>query len=794
MLRHIFKIAFRNYARNKSFAFINMFGLSVGLTTFILIALFVQYEYSFDKFHEKNERIYLLQPIAHMANGDQYWGQIGYPVGGSLKDQYPEIDDIVVTRPVWGEYLSTSEKLTFHEEEGQYVQQSFFNIFSTEFIEGSPENALTEPYSIVLTETLREKYFPDQSALGQYIKVDNRYELKVTGVIKDYPKNSSLELTYLSPIKLLEINYPWPLEEQWDNFTYFTYILLHEQADASALNVKIGDFLNSSEHFIDNPTKYTLWLNPLENWHLLVDPTQKGLLIIVYLYAGVAIFALLIACVNFMNLTTAYSVSRAREVGIKKVLGSRKNALSKQFLLESIIVALVSMHIAFVLAEFAMPYFNDIVSRNLDIQYLDNWPFVAFILLITILTGVISGIYPAFFLSRFKPVYALKNASALSNTKSPLRRILVTFQFFISAVLILSTIVIYKQFTFMKNKEVGFDKEQIMYAYINAFNEEKSRNIELIQNKLNHIPEIQSIAISQTIPFFGSQGTNVSWEGALEDQTINSRYNFISHDFLETFGIEVVQGRNFSKDITSDTSESCLINETAVKAFGWQEPLGKKVKFWGKDYYVIGVVKDFHPYTVFEKIPPYVFRLHSGNIDLELRHTLKMAPHTDYFKTKQAVVDVYKSVFPNKLFEFQYLGDYQDQVAMEIYQGIVSTFLFFSIITIAIAAVGMFGLVAFTTKSRTKEIGIRKVHGASVRQIFMLLAKEFVVLIIIAIILAMPAGIGFKAVDPAAYKPDNEIWEYFYTALFVVAITFLTITFHTRKASRRNPTEALRYE
>jgi len=485
MLKHIFKIAFRNYARNKSFAFINTFGLSIGLTTFILIALFVQYEYSFDTFHDKNDRMYLLQPIAHMANGDQYWGQIGYPVGESLKEQYPEIEDVVVTRPVWGEYLSTSEKLTFHEEDGQYVQQSFFNIFTTEFIEGSPENALMEPYSIVLTESLREKYFPGQSALGKYIKVDNRNELEVTGVIKDYPKNSSFELTYLSPIKLLEINYPWPLEEQWDNFTYFTYILLHEQADHAVLNAKIGDFLSNSEHFIDNPTKYTLWLNPLENWHLLVDPTQKGLLIIVYLYGGVAVFALLIACVNFMNLTTAYSVSRAKEVGIKKVLGSRRNALSKQFLLESVFVALVSMHIAFILAEFALPYFNRIVSRNLDIKYIDNWPFVAFIILISLLTGIISGVYPAFFLSRFKPVKALKNTSALSNTKSPLRRILVTFQFFISAVLILSTIVIYKQFDYMKNKELGFDKELIMYAYINASTEGKSRNIDVIQSKLD---------------------------------------------------------------------------------------------------------------------------------------------------------------------------------------------------------------------------------------------------------------------------------------------------------------------
>ena len=794
MFKHFLKIAVRNYTRNKSFAFINIIGLSCGLTTFILIALFVQYEYSFDKFHEKHERIYALQPIAHMMDGDQYWQQIGYPVGRSLIEKFPEVKDVVVTRPVWGEYLSTSEKLTFYEEEGQYVEQSFFNIFSTEFIEGTPENALSEPYSIVLTESMRDKYFPGQSGLGKFMKVNNRYELKVTGVIKDFPKNSTLIVDYLTPIKLIEINDGWPLEEQWDNFTYFTYMLLHEQANPEAFNTKIADFLSNTEQFKENPTKYTLWLNPLKNWHLLNDPSERGLLIIVLLYAGVAIFALLIACVNFMNLTTAYSVSRAREIGVKKVLGSGRKALGGQFIFESIFVALISMFIAFVMAEFAMPYFNRIVSRDLDIQYFQNWPFLVFILIITLLTGIISGFYPAVFLSKFRPVQALKNATSMSNSKSLLRRVLVTFQFVISSILILSTLVIYKQFVFMKNKELGFDKELVLHAIITAEKKEDSRKLDVIKSRLDQVPEIQSVSVSNTIPFYGSQGTNIGWEGAQPDETLNSRYNFISYDFLETFGLELVRGRNFSKDINTDIEEACLINETAVQAFGWEDPIDKKVNFWGKEYRVIGVVQDFHPYSVFQIIPPFVFRLHNEDIDQWLRHAIRIAPGTNILEIKQTITDIYKEFFPNTLFDFQYLGDNQDNVAVEIYQGIVSTFLFFSIITIAIAVFGMFGLVAFTTKSRTKEIGIRKVHGASTRQIFILLAREFIILIFIAIVLALPAGIGFKAIDPAAYKPENEVWEYLITGLLVITVTFLTIYFHTRKASRQNPTEALKYE
>jgi putative ABC transport system permease protein len=760
MFKHIFKIALRNYIRNKSFAFINVFGLSFGLTTFILITLFVQYEFSFDKFHEKHDRIYALQLIAHITSGDEYWQQLGYPISNSLREKFPEIEKSVVTRPVWGEYLSSSEKLTFFEEKGQYAEQSFFDIFTTEFLEGTAENALFEPYSIVLTESLRKKYFLDEPALGKSVRANNRYDLKVTGVINDFPKNSSFEVDYLAPIKLIEINDDWLLDDQWENFTYFIYTLLYDQVNPNEFQAKIRNFLNDTEHFKDNPTKYSLWLNPLKNWHLLDDPSEKGLLIIVYLYSGVAFFALMIACVNFMNLTTAYSVSRAREIGVKKVLGSGRKALTLQFIFESVFVSLVSMLILF----------------------------------ITLLTGLISGLFPAFFLSKFKPVQALKNSSAMSNTKSPIRRILVTFQFILSSVMILSTLVIYKQFIFMKNKELGFDKELVLHAAIGAEKKEDSRKLEIIKSRLHQIPEIRSVAVSNTIPFFGSQGTNISWEGAQPDEILNSRYNFISYDFLQTFGIDLVKGRNFSKNINSDIEEACLINETAVLSFGWDNPIDKKVNFWGKDYRVVGVVKDFHPFSVFDKIPPFVFRLHNEDIDQWTRHAIRIAQGTDIIEIKQTITDIYKDFFPNTLFDFQYLGENQDDVAMEIYQGIVRTFLFFSIITIAIAAVGMFGLVAYTTKARTKEIGVRKVHGASTIQIFILLAKEFIFIIIIAIILSLPAGIGFKSIDPAAYKPENEMWEYLFTGLLVITVTFVTISFHTRKASRKNPTEALRYE
>ena len=796
MFRHIIKIAIRSFIRNRSFAFINMFGLSFGLATFILIALYVQYEYSWDKFHANSNRIYRVQPIAHMANGDQYWSQIGFPIGEEMRAKFPEFENKVVTRPVWGEYLSTSEEKTYYEEEGQFVEPSFFDIFSAEFLEGSPDGALEEPYSIVLNEELRAKYFGDQPALGKYVTAGNRYELKVTGVVKKYPGNSIFQFDYLAPIELIEINEDRALSDQWDNFSYFAFMLVHENADFGNLNMKIRDFLMDHDHFKDNPTKYSLYLNPLTDIHFLADPNQKGLLIIVYLYAGIAIFALLIACVNFMNLTTAYSVTRAREIGIKKVVGSNRGALARQFLFESIFLALVSMHLAFVLAEFAMPYFNGIVSRTLDIRYIDNWEFIVFIIVITLFTGILAGTYPAFVLSRFKPGQVLKSASSMANTKSPLRKVLVTFQFVISSILILLTIVVYKQIDFMKNKDLGFSRDQVIHAYISAETREegKSRDLDILESQLRQIPGIQSVALSQTIPFYGSQGTNVTWEGAQPDQTVNSRYNFVTYDFFKTFDIDFTTGRNFSRDMGTDPEEAVIINETAVRTFGWDDPLEKKVNFWGKDYRVIGVVSDFHPFTVFEKIPPFVFRLHSGNIDQGSRHAIRFAEQASVGEIREKVTQIYQSVFPTTLFDFGYYGDKVNDGAMEVYEGVLGTFMFFSIITIAIAAVGMFGLVAFTTKSRTKEIGIRKVHGASSGEIFGLLAREFILLIIIAVALSFPAAFGFRSIDPSAYKPAVEVWEFLFTGILVMVITFSTITLHTRKASRQNPSNALRYE
>jgi putative ABC transport system permease protein len=495
MFKHYLRIALRTIRRQKLFSIINIAGLAVGLTTFILIALYIQYEYSFDTFHKNYKNIYRVEQIAHLADREDYWTSTVYPLGEAMQKTFPEIENSAVLRGVWGEYLASSEDLTFYEEDGLYAQNTIFEIFSFPFIAGDPENALDEPFSIVLTESAAEKYFPGENALGKIITAKNRFPFKVTGVIKDIPENSEFsEVNYISSISSIEPVEGWTLDN-WGNYSFLTYLLVNPKSDNKQLENKIEYFLDEQKE--DKSTSVTLWLLPLSKVHIDPDPDNKGFLAIIYMYSAVAIFALLIACINFVNLTTAYSSARAMEIGIKKVVGSDRLSLIFQFLTESVLFAVIATQLAFIIAEFSLPLFNRIVSRNLDIQYIENWEFILFILSISIISGLLAGIYPAFYLSRFKPVKVLKGSAGIAGRRNLFRKILVIFQFVISSMLILSTILLYRQFDFLKNKEMGFNKHNILYLTIDAGNKEGSRNFEtirteLLKNPISSMPPFQN--------------------------------------------------------------------------------------------------------------------------------------------------------------------------------------------------------------------------------------------------------------------------------------------------------------
>ncbi len=789
MLRHYIKIAFRTIRRQKLFAAINIIGLSVGLTTFILIALYIQYEFSYDSYHSRFNDIYQVQQIAHLADKDDYWTSTLYPMGEALASDYPEIENAVVTRKIWGEYLSSSEKLTLYEENGLYAQPSLFEIFDFTFLAGDPFAVLNEPFSMVLTRSMAKKYFPDQPAIGQIITARNRFAYKVTGVIEDIPENSEFKaVDYISSIASIEPVEGWTLDN-WGNYSFLTYIMLYPGSDPEALEDKIRDFLYP--YIKDQSTRISLWLLPMAKVHLEEDPDNTGNITIIYLFASVAIFALVIACINFINLTTAYSVTRAREIGVKKVAGSHRSSLIMQFLTESILFAAMASFIAFILAEISLPWFNRIVFRSLDIAYLGNWPFLAVIMFITLLVGLLAGAYPAFYLSAFKPVAALQGKAGTGGRKNLFRRILVTFQFVISAMLILATILVYRQLDFMKNKDMGFDKEHILFLEVDAEFKEESRNFDLVRHSLIRHPDILNASISYNIPFHGSNGSNYNWEGGDPEQKINMRWNNVDAHYIDTYDMEIVQGRNFSNRFSTDTTIACLINEKAVNLFGWEDPIGKRIN--DNKFTVVGVVRDFHPFPPFNEIPPFILLPHQGQIDRHALYSIRYRDGADRKALKSYVNEVFHEFFPENIFEARNLLDDMGET-YTIYQGVINSFGFFSVVTILISAVGLFGLVAYITRSRTKEIGIRKVHGAAFRQIFLILAREYMLIVMVAVLIAWPLGTLIRSIDPAYYKVPLAYWEYGLTALMVILISLFTVSIHTWRAAQGNPVDALRYE
>jgi putative ABC transport system permease protein len=790
MIRHYVTIFFRNLRRQKLYTTFNISGLAIGFTTFILIALLVQYEYSFDKFHHKLERIYRVEEMAHLADGDQFWSQTCFPIATSFKEEFPEVEDAVVTRPVWGDYLSSSEKLTFYEPDGLYASSEIFNIFTFEFIEGTMTSALDELFSIVLTEKLARKYFPEGNALGQMLTIRKKYPFKVTGIVKGMPDNSTLQPSYICSIDGLKITDGIDLRDNWNNYSYYTYVLLQKGNDWKDFQSKISGYMLDK----DEKTKGTLMLRPYSIIHL--KPSNiGGMYLLVALYSMIAGLALLIAAINFINLITAYAETRGKEIGIKKVVGGRRVSLFLQFIIESITLSLISVFIAFLLSEISLPLFNRVVDRQLDIRYLQNPGFISIIVGGALLIGFLSGIYPALYLSAFKPARFLRLSGSGTGGRSYLRKTLVVVQYVVAIFMILTTIMIYRQFMYHENKELGFNNENILFSWIKINAETGSHQFDLIREKLVTNPGIINACISSDIPFNGTSGTNVSWEGAFEGEQLNIRRSRVNYDYLDVFDIDLIQGRNFSRDFLSDQDGKCLINETAVRSFGWEDPVGKKITdINGRQYEVIGVVNDHHLYTTLLKIPPSMMLLHDGSTKGSHVYSFKISADTELPQMKGKITEIFKEFYPEALFDLNLLKDNMDYDSIKVYKGMANTIGFFSIITIGIGVVGLLGLVAYSTKRKTKEIGIRKIHGATPRQIYKLLAWEFIMLLVIANIIALPLGAVNKFMDPAEIKVESSPWEYLIAAGVILIISMITISYHTISAAIQNPAILLRYE
>jgi putative ABC transport system permease protein len=789
MFKNYFKIAIRNLKSDKIYSSINIFGLSVGMTAFILIALMFQFLYSFDTYHKDYKRIYRVQQELQDKNRTE-WTQTVYPLAQELKNTIPEIEEAAVMREISNEYLTSKEDIVLKDENGFLADPEILKILSFKFLEGSPEAALNNPGFVVLSKSLAQKLFPGEKALGKLLKGSLNRDLIVTGIFEDFPLNSHIYPSYLVSFSTMDQILARDYKEyknDWKNNAYRNYILLKRNTDSEFVEAKIKNLLDNK---VENNDK-KLYLKPIKDAR--INATREGMSNSpFYYYAAIALFMLVLACINFINLTTARSGLREKEIGIRKVVGGSRFSLIKQFIGESVLISFPAMMIAFVFAEALLPLFNSFMQTQLKISFADNWQFIIAMMLTFLFVGMLAGIYPAFYLSSLKPITVIKgtaiNAKSGKSGKGTLRKILVSFQFIISITLILTTVFMFKQVDFMKHKDLGYNKSNLLYCYIEA-NNSKS-NFRELRNSLLARQEIIDASISVNVPAHGYWNREINWEGSTEDQKINVLFNIADYNFINTFQMKMIKGRNFLKEFPTD-SNTCLVNETLASEIGWHNPIGKKL--FDNKYTVIGVIKDFHPFSVHNRIPPYMVVLHNGELNRENNYTIRIASN-DISQSIQHVRSILKTFFPDVIFELQLFDTNFDRETLAVWEGVQSTFGFFSVLTIIIALIGLLGLVSFTTRRRTKEIGIRKVLGASEGGLYFLVVKEFLIMLGVAITLAAPTAYVILVTTPGAYKYQVKTGDFIIPLFTIISVTIIVTLKQVLSVTKANPSESLHYE
>jgi len=793
MIRNYIKIAFRNLWRHKSFSFINIVGLAVGMTAFLLIFMYVRFELSYDRFHAKADQVYRLNVDIKSANDLMKEPWSSAPMGPALKADFPEIVESTRLFP-YSTIVKANDQL-FQENRIFFAEPSFFDVFSLPLLKGDPKTSLKNPYNAVLTETTAKKYFGTTDPIGKTLLLGNKDLVMVTGIAKDVPENSQFKFDILYSASTLEKFNPG-VSEQWGNFGSYTFLLLAKGTNANLLESKFPSFLK--KHISESDRKggedYALFLKPLKD--IYMDPRggiEQGSRSNIYIFSIVALFILLIAAINFINLTTARATERAKEVGVRKVIGAARSQLTMQFLGESIIICLVSFVFAALLVSITLPLFNQLAGKAISGDIFQSG-YVFILLLISLLIGIAAGAYPALALSGFRPVTVLKGRFSSSAKGTLLRKGLVIIQFTISIVLIVGTIVVYNQLNYMRDQPLGFEKNQLMTMDFGN-DDGVIKNYETIKNEFRSIPNVRSVAISHGLPGVGSANAHSAFEnrqGAMQPLNI-SMYD-VDYDFIPVYKMKIQAGRTFSTAFPSDSTKSVVVNEATVKILGYTSPndaIGKKFDQWGRQGQIIGVVKDFHYRSLQENVEPLNMRVNPSNARI---FTLKIASQ-NIPATIAAVESKWKTLIPQRPFNYTFVdANFNKQYTTEERFG--QLFMYFAVLAIFISCLGLLGLASYSTLQRTREIGIRKVLGASIAGIVNMLSQEFLLLVLIAALIASPLSwYGTQAwLKDYAYKV-NVGWTVFAIAgILSFMIAILTVSFQAIKASLANPVKSLRSE
>ncbi|MGD8778588.1 MAG: ABC transporter permease [Ignavibacteria bacterium] len=796
MFKNYLTIALRNIKKYKVYSFVNIVGLAVGLSCCILISEFIFNELSYDKFHKNADNIYRVATDGKIGNNPIELSILAAPAGPALVSDFPEVLDAVRIKYPDNNLFSYENK-HFFEFAPLYVDKSFFNVFSFKLIKGDPKTALETPFSLILTQELAEKYFGNENPIGKVITINNDQDYTVTGIVEKPPQNSHFTFDILASFETLYKTVPEEVEN-WGFLYYQTYLLLQEGTNYQDLEMKLPDFIEN--HVGDMLKKinaeYTWNLQPLSKIHLYSHFAHElGVnsdIRYIYIFAAIGLLILLIACFNFMNLSTACSATRSKEVGIRKVLGAGRGNLIHQFLSESFLFAVLSLILAMIIVAIVLPSFNNLVGMNLKIVDFIALNRLGIMLCITLVVGLFAGSYPAFFLSRFGIVKVLRKEMFKNFRGAHFRSLLVVFQFAISIILIVGTTVINDQLYFMRNTKLGFNKEQMLVIPLRDTTTQN--NIKTTKYELSNIKGVIHCCSSLMVP-----GEKEYWQLTClpedHDQTFQVERFSIDDDFLETYGIEVLQGRGFSNKMETD-EDAVLINETAAKGLGWKNPIGKKIRYRlypeePKTRTVIGVIKDIHHKSLHEKIGPSLI---DYSPDSASRLTLKLNT-ADILNTMKMVKQQWSELAPNHPFEYFFLDEYFNNI-YNAEEKLGFIFEIFSSLAVSIGCMGLLGLASFISERRKKEIGIRKVLGANVTGILFLLNKEFTKSVLIANIVAWPIAYYFlnNWLQDFAYRVEINIWVFFIAGIFALLIAIITVSFQSIKAATANPINSISNE
>ena len=798
MLKNYLKIALRNLKRHKGHTFINVAGLAVGMACCLLIFLFVQDERGYDRFHENADRIYRVLNERHAENSVAHRAVTPPALGPTMAREFPEV--LLAARFFdMGRTLVERDEKQFFERDFWMVDSTVFDIFSFDLVRGDPATALAAPYALVLTETMAQKYFGEEDPLGQTLTISSRNTFTITGVMADLPEQSHLGVDFLGSFETMK---QFTSEERLRNWIwqqFYTYILLPEGADPAQLEAKLPPFIT---RYADAETSthgftYRMSVQPLSDIylhssHLQFEFGPRGNATYVYAFSVIAVFILLIACFNFMNLSTARSMQRAREVGMRKVIGARRGQLITQFLGESVLLALGAMGLAVGLVLLVLPAFNAFTEKTLGLA--QQGGLVLALLGGGVGVGLLAGSYPAFFLSGFEPIKVLKGTAGLGRSGfSVVRKVLVVTQFAISTILIIGTAVVFRQLDYIQHKNLGFEQEQVMVLPLRG---DMDDNVEAIKTELVRHVGIEAATSTWGVPGEWAAGDDIRLPG--HEETWSTGVMIVDYEFVETYQVELAAGRSFTRAFSTDSS-AFVLNETAAQGLGWspEEAVGQELWWdeWGSDVVrkgqVIGVVKDFHVASLHQAIGPLVMLLHPpsvGQLSVRIRpeHTTAVLEYLEA---------TWKTWAPGWPFTYEFLdADLADEYEAEQRVGQLAGI--FSVLAVLVACLGLFGLAAFSAERRTKEIGIRKVVGASILGLVVLLSKDVTRLVIVAFVGAAPLAyfIMQRWLDAFIYHIEISWWIFLMAGLAALGIAWLTVSYHAVKAALADPVKALRYE